>query len=274
MNGLAEHAGDPRRQGERFVRSPLFEALARAGFVARAAVYAIIGVLAIKVAVGPGGETTDQQGALRLVSRQSSGEVLLIVLTVGLAGYALWRLFRAGLGHGPEESDEPRDRIAALISGIAYAILCGFAIGILRGGSGSSDESQTTAGILAWTGGVVLVTLFGAGMIGAGLYQGYKGASRSFIDDSKTERMSEPLRRAFTALGTVGHLARAVVFVLIGWFLVRAALEYDPDEARGLDGALSKLAHADQGPLVLGVVAAGFIAFAVYSLVDARYRRI
>ena len=196
MNELSQKlSGEPRRQGERVARSPAFEALARAGFVARAAVYGIIGVLAIKVATGPGGETTDQQGALRLVRQQSFGEALLIALAIGLGGYALWRLTRAALGHGPEDSDDNRDRAAALISGIAYAILCVVAIGILRGGSGGGNESKTTAGVLGWTGGPVLVAIFGAGMLGAGLYQAYKGLARKFLDDAKTDRMSEPVRQ-------------------------------------------------------------------------------
>lgn len=273
MSGMSQHLGDPRRQGERAVNSKAFEALARAGFVARAAIYGIIGVLAIKVATGPGGETTDQQGALREIRQQSSGEVLLIVVVVGLAGYALWRLARAALGHGPEGIDDAGDRIAALISGIAYAILCAVAVGILLGGSGSSDESETTAGVLGWTGGVAVVTVFGVGMIGAGIYQAYKGIARKFVEDSKTEQMNEPVRRAFVTLGVVGHTSRAVIFVLVGWFLARAALEYDASEAKGLDGALSELAQAEHGSLVLGIVAAGLIAFALYSLADARYRR-
>ena len=86
--------------------------------------------------------------------------------------------------------------------------------------------------------------------------------------------MSESVERAFTALGVFGHLARMVVFGLIGYFLVRAAIDYDPDKAVGLDGALNKLAHASYGPILLGIVAAGLIAFAAYSVVDARYRRV
>jgi len=274
MSGMSQQLRDPHRQGERFANSTAFEVLARAGFVARAVVYGIIGWLAIKVATGPGGETTDQQGALREIRQQQSGEALLIAMAIGLGGYALWRLTRAALGHGPEGSDDTGDRLAALASGIAYALLCAVAIGILRGGSGGSDESQKTAGVLGWTGGPILVAIFGAGIIGAGLYQGYKGVTRKFLEDSKTEEMSEEVERAFTVAGMIGHIARAVVFVLIGWFLVRAALEYDADEAKGLDGALSELAQADRGPLVLGIVAAGLIAFALYSLADARYRRI
>ena len=86
--------------------------------------------------------------------------------------------------------------------------------------------------------------------------------------------MSPSVDQAFTAVGVVGHLARAVVFALIGWFLIKAAIDYDPDKAVGLDGALAKLASSAFGPVVLGIVAAGLIAFACYSVLDARYRRV
>jgi hypothetical protein len=111
-------------------------------------------------------------------------------------------------------------------------------------------------------------------IIGVGLQQGYKGIRKKFLEDSKTERMSETVERSFTALGIFGHLARMVVFGLIGYFLVRAAIDYDPDKAVGLDGALTRLAHASYGPTLLGIVAAGLIGFAAYSIVDARYRRV
>ena len=86
--------------------------------------------------------------------------------------------------------------------------------------------------------------------------------------------MSESVERAFTGLGVFGHLARMVVFTLIGYFLLRAAIDYDPDKAVGLDGALNKLVQASYGPILLGIVAAGLLGFAAYSVVDARYRKV
>jgi Domain of Unknown Function (DUF1206) len=82
------------------------------------------------------------------------------------------------------------------------------------------------------------------------------------------------MRRVFTAVGVFGHLARMVVFVLIGYFLVKAAVDYDADEAVGLDGALATLGDSSYGPALLGVVAGGLIGFALYSLLDARYRKV
>jgi len=267
---------EARAGGEKIARSSWFEWLARAGFVARGLIYAIIGVLAIKLAIGVGGTTTNQQGALKTVAHQPFGKVLLILVAVGLAGYALWRLIHALLGHGPEGSDGTADRVAALGSGIVYAGLCAVAVKILlgSGGGGSGETHKTAAGVLGWPAGSWLVGAAGAVLIGIGLYQGYRGVSKKFLEDSKTEEMSARVRRWIEWIGTFGHLARMVVFGLVGVFLIKAAIDFNPNKAVGLDGALAKLAHHSYGPFLLGVVAAGLIAFALYSLSDARYRRI
>ncbi len=111
-------------------------------------------------------------------------------------------------------------------------------------------------------------------MIGIALYQGYRGVTQKFFDDSKVEEMSPHMKKWIATIGTVGHLARMVVFGLVGVFLIKAAIDYNPSKAVGLDGALAKLEHHSYGPYLLGVVAAGLIAFALFSLSDARYRRI
>lgn len=269
---------EARASGETVVESRGFSWLARAGFVARGLIYLIIGVLAIKLAAGAGGEATNQQGALKTIAQQPFGKVLLILVAVGLAGYALWRIVHGLLGHGPEDSDSSSERVAAFASGIVYAGLCAVAVEILLGSGSSSgssgNTSKTTAGVLGWPGGTWLVGVGGAVLIGVGLYQGYRGISKDFLKDSKTEQMSRRVRRWIERIGSVGHLARMVILALVGVFLIKAAIDYNPNQAVGLDGALAKLAHNSYGPLLLGVVAAGLIAFGVYSLTDVRYRRI
>ena len=111
-------------------------------------------------------------------------------------------------------------------------------------------------------------------MVAVALYQGYRGISHKFLKDSKVEQMKPEMKKWITRVGTIGHLARMVVFGRVGIFLVQAAIDYNPKQAVGLDGALAKLTHYSYGPVLLGIVAAGLIAFAVYSLSDARYRRI
>lgn len=261
--------------GERVARSRQFEWLARAGLVARGVVYAIIGVLAVRLALRDGGETTDQQGALQEIAGQPFGKTLLVLMAVGLGGYALWRLVRAALGHGLEQSDDAKARVGGAASGIAYAFLCVTAVKIVAGAStGSGSPEKTTGGVLGWTGGPILVAVAGVILVGVAADEAHKGLGRRFLRKSTTGQMSHEVRKAFTALGVFGHLARAVVLALMGYGLVKAAVSYDADEAVGLDGALAELSVASYGPWLLGLVAVGLIGFAAYSVADARYRKV
>jgi hypothetical protein len=252
-------------------------ASARVGLVARGIVYGVVGVLAFKLAVGAGGKAESQTGAMKTIAHQPLGEVLLIALAIGLAAYALWRLIDGVAASAPRDHGQLQHRVSALASGIAYAVLCFIAVKILVGAHSSSSSGSArhaTAGVLGWPGGPVLVTIAGLVVIGVGVYQGYKGIARKFEDESRVEQMGSGTRTAFAALGVTGHVARAITFILIGYGLIKAALDYSPKSAVGLDGALQKLAHASAGPLLLGIVAVGFIAFALYSIADARYHRV
>lgn len=268
--------GAARLHGRRATQDRKFEWLARAGLVARGAIYAIIGILAIQVALGEGGKTANQHGALKTVAEQSFGKVLLVLMAIGLAGYALWRLTRAALGHGVEVDDDAKQRIDGLVSGLAYSALAVSAVKLLAGGGGGGGggADKTTGGVLGWPGGPWIVGIVGVIVVGVGLEQGYKGIKRKFCENAKTGEMSRSVRRAYEGVGLFGHLARMVVFGLIGIFLVKAAIEFDPDKAITLDGALAKVAHAPAGPFLLGVVALGLLGFAAFSFMEARYRRV
>ena len=270
-------SADVRSEGRRAAHSPAFEILARIGFVARGVIYGTIGLLAIQVAIHSSNEKTNQRGAMQAIEKQPFGHWLLIAVAIGLGSYALWRFVQAGFGHGPEGGGDSSTmgRIVALSSGLAYAAMCVLAVAVLLGSSSSSSNAHSsTAGVLSWPGGQWIVGAAGAVFIGVALYQGYKGISRKFLEEDKTEKMGPTTLRWMTIIGVVGHLARMVAFGLIGIFVVRAALDYAPKKAVGLDGALSKLAHQTYGEALLFVVAAGLVAFGVYSIADARYRRI
>jgi hypothetical protein len=273
MSGPRATINTGQRHGEQIARSTPFEWLARAGLLARGVIYGLIGLLAFELAIGAGGSTTSQQGALHEIAQQPFGKVLLVLTAIGLAGYSIWRFVRAAIGHGTEDSESTLERLGGVVSGIGYAILCATAIEILIG-SGGGGTSQTTGGILGWPGGVWIVGIAGIVTIGEGLEQGYRGFSKKFLEKSKTVEMSAAAKTWFTRIGVLGHLARMVVFVLIGYFLVKAAIDYNPDAAVSLDGALTKVASASYGPVLLGIVAAGLAAFGLYSILDSRYRKV
>jgi hypothetical protein len=265
---------EARRAGNEFVRTRTFAILSRAGFVARGAIYAIIGALALGVAIGTGGDLVDQQGAIRALADERLGHTMLIVLAVGLAGYSIWRIVRALLGHGPEASDSGLERIGGFCSGVVYAILAAVAVSILAGSHSSNSTPKTTAAIFDWPAGRYIVGAAGVVLIGVAGYQAMRGVTRAFLDDVHTNELRPGMKTVVTMMGVTGHCARAVVFALVGVFLVKAAAEFDASDAVGLDGALAKLANQTYGVVLLGVVAAGLVVFGAYSIVEARYRRI
>ena len=277
---MSSAPADPRAAGRAATHSRAFEALTRIGFVARGVIYAIIGLLAIQVAVHSSSSSSpsDQRGAMEKIQHQPFGHALLIAVAVGLGGYALWRFVQAGYGYGPEGGGDSSamGRIVALGSGIAYLAMCGLAISILLGTSSrkSSSPHRSAAGVLGWPGGRYIVAGAGVLFIAIALYQGYKGVSKKFLEEDKTDQMGPRATDMITAIGVVGHLARMVAFGLIGIFALKAAIDYAPKKAVGLDGALATIAQQSYGEYLLALVAAGLIAFGLYSIADARFRRI
>jgi hypothetical protein len=264
-------------KGRRAGQSPWVERLGRIGLVAQGVLYTVIGILAIQVARGGREEDPDKGGALRTIAEQPFGKGLLVLLAAGLAGYSVWRLAQAffdrdGEGSGPKGLAK---RAAALAKAAWYAILCGLTVSVLVGGDGGGgSEQQTTAGVFERPLGRYAVYAAGLCFVAAGLFNGYRAVTCSFEKKLKQAEMNEAEEAAATGLGVLGHLARMVVWVLIGAFLLEAAWEYDPKQARGLDGALLELSQRPYGGFLLGAVGAGLIAYAAYCLVQARYRRI
>jgi hypothetical protein len=253
-----------------------FKALARFGFVARGILYGLIGVLALDVAFGQGGANASQAGAMQTVAHQPFGEWLLIGVTIGLAGYAAWRLVEAATGRGIDDS--AGDRVVALVSGIVYLSFTVLAIRVLTSPSHNAGQKpkagSAASDALSLPGGQIVLGIAGAVLVGVGLFQLYKGLSQKFVEDANTGQMSETTRHAYTLLGVTGYIARAAVFGLVGGLMLKAAYDNAGHEAKGLDGALQRLVHASYGPYLLAAIAAGLIAFGLYSLADARFRRI
>jgi hypothetical protein len=270
---LRQPAEEARQQGRS--GSGWYAWLARAGLLAKGVSFGIVGALAIKLAVGDGGKATSREGALHTLAGETFGEVVLVLLALGFAAYALWRFVEAWAAPG-EDAKKLAKRLGSVGHGLIYAALAFSAAKILAGAGGGKSQNekahQATATLLSWPAGTWLLGIAGTVVIGAGLWNLYRGLSQKFEDKWRTGEMGPTARRWGGRAGTVGHIARAIVFGLIGVFVIKAALEYDPKEAIGLDGALQKLANATYGPYLLGLTAAGLIAYGLYCLVDARYR--
>jgi hypothetical protein len=250
--------------------------LGRLGLLAMGVSYGLVAALAIRLATGGGGETEDRGGALQAIAQDGFGRIVVFLLAIGFAAYAIWRIAEAIFDRGGEGKHAKGLVVRASFLGRAgiYTVLCITAVSVLLGSSGESNEKQETAGVLDWPGGRWIVAAVGAGFLGAAGWNVFRGVTRRFKEELKTNEMGDAEERIVTIAGVVGVFARGVVFSLIGIFLIKAAVEYDPREAIGLDGALNKLAAQDHGRFLLGVVAAGLLAFGVFCLFQARYRRV
>jgi hypothetical protein len=255
------------------------EKLARFGYMAKGLVYAIVGVLAVQAAFGTGGKTTDTKGALGTIAAQPFGKFLLALVAFGLIGYVVWCFVQAV--RDPEHKDDRPQGLARRlgygITGLIYGGLAFSAIQLIMGsggGSGGNSEQGWTARLLAQPFGQWLVGLIGAFIIGLGFYQLYKAYKAKFRKQMKLQEMSSTEETWATRIGRFGEAARGIVFVIIGFFLIQAARQSDPNEVRGLDGALQALVQQPHGPWLLGIVALGLVAYGIHMGVQARYRRI
>jgi len=265
---------------QRATDSPWVERTARLGFAGRGAVYLIIAVLAVQIATGDNrGQEADKKGALQAVADKPFGEVLLVLLALGLAGYALWRFTNAAWGERDETDERKRaaKRLSSVGKGALYVAFCASAVSVLvgRGGGGGEQQATTwTAKVLGWPSGRLLVGAAAAAIvIGAG-YMVYRGVARKFEKQLDEARMGPTARRLTPVLGVVGLTARGIVFALAGFLLVKAAIDFDAREAKGVDGTLRTIAAQPYGQVLLVAAALGLAVFGLYSFVEARYRRL
>ena len=257
---------------------PWVERLARLGYATEGAVYALIGLLAMGAAFGTGGRATGQHGAFAVLAGSLFGSILLGLIAVGFLGYALWRSVQAIADPDKEGTDVKAlgKRVGYGVSALVYVGLALSAAGLIFGLANESGGSPDdwTALLLSWPLGQALVVGVGAAVIGVGLHELYQAYKAGFVEYLKLGEMGEKVRKWTERWGRLGIAARGVVFGVVGTFLIRAALEYDPQEARGLGGALQTLAQQRFGPWLLGAVAFGLIAYGLFMLAVARYRRI
>lgn len=278
MASRAEHAA--RSAAAHAKDGALVDRLGRYGLGAKGVSYMLVGALALALAVAGRGRPTSREGAVAALADEPGGAILLGAIAAGFAAYAVWRLVQAVFDREREGSDAPgvAKRVgyagqAAVYAGMTYLTLHVLLVDD-RVPSQTSQARRATAEVLDWPAGRWLVGLAGAALVGAGLYNGYRAVTGGFDEKWRTGEMSPAERRWSARIAVTGLLARLVVFGLVGAFLVKAAAEYDPAEAIGLDGALRKAAEASYGSWLLGLVAVGLACYGLTCLVEARYRRI
>ena len=244
--------------------------LSRIGFTATGIVYLTIGLLAARIAfLGTRDRVAGVPGALRHILSRPYGVFALWFVALGLAAFALWRFVRAA---------SPRrgklDRLRELGGGLGHAALAWVAFRILLRMQGN-EQVAAKAG-LAWLAaqpmGKAAVVIAGVCVAGAGLaaiYQGLTGRIRPEFAVSGLPRGAKGLA---ALAARIGFVAKGMVLLVIGYFLVRAAEQVDPGQVREIGGSLRVLSKPPFGPALMGVVALGLVVYGIYLLVVAAYR--
>lgn len=235
--------------------------LTRIGFAARGVLYLVIALL-----IARAGRAEDPGGALQYLGERS-GSVLMVVIAIGLIAYGIWRLSDAAFNIERHERGDKGyvERAGAGLSGTIHLLLAWQAIRLLQGVRSTGDGTEEGARMaLGLPGGPGLVVLGGVIFVALGIYQLVKAAKGSFLEHLEPQVAKQAWAQWS---GRLGYAARGVVFTISGWFIVQAGLKSDADEAGGMARALAWL----DSPVDL-LVAAGLLAFGLFSLIEARFR--
>ena len=250
--------------------APWVEMLARLGFAAKGAVFIIMGLIAASAAFTGGGQTEGSSGALASLADSTWGRLALGLIAVGLAGYVVWRVISAVMN---PEHDKAGKRAFYAITAVIYAGLALEATRLAMGRFGGGDDGAAhwSAELMSQPFGQLLMGAVGVAVLVYGLQQIWHGWRVDLDERLDMTAMSRSGRAWTIRLGRFGLAARGVVLAIIGGFFLVAAIQSDPSEARGIGGALSMMREI---PWLLGIVALGLVAYGLYQIVRARYRRI
>jgi hypothetical protein len=274
---MSSTASNVKHHASRAADSKPLEYLARGGFVGYGIIHLLFAWIALQVAFGGSSKESDQSGALTELASKPFGKTLLVIIAIGLFAMALWQLFEAIVGESGEQTKGAiAERVVSGIRAGLYVYLGWVAIKVIQGANASmGDNSQSrSAGLMHSTGGRWLVGLAGLVVLGVGVGIFVYGLRKKFTKHLNTGQMPVSTRQPIVRLGMAGYMAKGVAYSIAGILFVIAAVTYDADKARGLDGALKTLAGHPWGVWLLALIAAGIAAFGVYCFAQAKYRKI
>jgi hypothetical protein len=260
--------------------SSLAQRLGRIGFQAKALVYGVVAVLALRAALGlRGGRTTDTRGAIAEIAEGRFGTALVMLLAVAFAGLGAWFVLDGATD--PLRHRRGRfgfvTRTGQAFGGFGYLALAVWAaqhaLGNERATSSNALTQSWTARALELPLGPLLVAMAGAVVLVVGLRQVWIGASHGFEASLDLSGMHPFVRHWAKTLGLLGFCTQGAVFGAVGTFLVQAAIQNDAREATGFDGALAWLARQMYGKAMLVTAAVGLLAYAAFAMIEGACKR-
>jgi hypothetical protein len=287
MSTIRDHAPNVHNPvGELAAEHPGLVKIGRAGWFAKGAVYVLAGILALRIAAkasgfSKGAQTGQQEasptGAIKTVAGSGGGTFLLWLLAIGMLLYAAWRIVAAFMPGG-KDAKAWATRIGYIASAVVYVTFAFSAIALARDANKVPDGNQKvtdiSAKVMSHSGGRVLFGAIGLIIIATGLYRIYKGFKMDVDDELDMSGTGPGYRKVVAPLGAIGEIGRGIGFTLVGFFLVRAAVKYDANDATGLDGALRRLAAQSWGVWVVVIVGIGFVAYGAFCLATFTHRRL
>jgi hypothetical protein len=304
MNSIAtsEHTGPPdedvgiRRAREFAADHPGLVKFGRVGWVAKGVVYALTGVLSLLIGLeaarnggasggmqgGGDGTEASQSGAIAAIAQNTGGSLLLWIMAIGLVVYALWRLVTVAL---PAENSVKAwaTRAGYVVSAVAYLALAFTAVAIAQSPGSSNTQSdggedgrieRFTRDVMESSGGRLLVGAIGVGLVLLAAVFAWKAVTASFERQLFPQGVGPLSYRHLVVLGRIGWIGRAGMMALIGFFLTRAAIRFDPEDANGLDGSLREAAGSSVGTVLVFVVAIGLVVYGAFCILSAPRRRL
>lgn len=253
---------------------------AKTGLVAKGIVYCLLGFLSFMAAFGLGGQKADKQYTVNFLYEQPFGKIILVLIAIGLLCYTAWRFIQAikNTEHKDKDAKGAFVRLRYAFSGLAYLALAIYALQIVLNGNnnnGNNGDSRQmiVSKILEQPFGQILVGLVAIGFFAAGIYQVYKAYSGNYRKNISYDNLDRVKKAAFDRSGKLGYTARGIVWGILGYFLLRAALHDNASEAQGTKQVFDFLQNTG-GAFLMGVVALGLMAYGMFMFVRARYEHV
>ena len=266
-----------RGAASRTASSTWLEQLTRGGLVGYGIIHLLFAWLILQIAFDGSSTDGDQSGALHKLAEKPFGTFLIVVIVIGMFAMIIWQLLEAAIGHRSERGrHRVYERIVSGARALFYAYFAWTGIKVLRGKSASSADTQQKASedLMVSTGGRITVGLIGVVIAAIGIGLVIYGLKQKFLKHLKTSQMSAKMRRLSTRLGMTGYAAKGTAYGIAGVLFLVAAIQYDPDKARGLDATLNELSERSYGRWLLALTALGIAAYGLFSIVQARYRKV
>ncbi len=252
------------------------------GYAAKTVVYCLLGLLILQAAIGAvGSSTPSQKNVFTSILEQPFGRIMLGCVIVGMVCYVIWRFVQGATNIDHLDMSSAKDvitRIFYFVSGVIYAFGTYLAIKVFQGVGGSSsggqsNSEQMSSSLMQQQWGIYLVGAVGLIIIAFAFIQFKHAIKTDFMDKFDVHRMSAKVKKTAQVVGRLGFLARGIVYILVGGFFVQAAIQADPQEAGGLQEALSTITQQSYGQIGLMVVGAGIFLFGIFCAIESRYHK-